>query len=171
MPTDPAQPATCIPPNNEVSGWWWLTDLFVDNSQTIAWWRAPSDWLDSYGRVFSCRTMALRGFRILGPVPTHAEVEALRSELNAANAEIERIKKQIADAAHVIEDRNKALRGCLDRLAGVANPDLVTVRREDLREVLWAFVNAGWQSSSSASFRKEEAAVNARITAMEDATR
>ena len=86
-----------------------------------------------------------------------AEVESLRSqldrwqdyamknamELTAANAEIARLK----------------------------SPDIVTVRREDLREVLWGVINSTWRSKATASFREEEVEVNKRLTAMEDAAR
>lgn len=51
------------------------------------------------------------------------------------------------------------------------SPDIVTVRREDLLEVLWGVINSTWRSKATASFREEEVEVNKRLTAMEDAAR
>ena len=36
MSTDAAQPATCIPPDPSVSGWWWLQQLEAVRSELIA---------------------------------------------------------------------------------------------------------------------------------------
>jgi hypothetical protein len=84
---------------------------------------------------------------------------------------------RICNGDKYYRELDPAGRGQLERCP-VCNPepakplsDLVTVRREDLREILWACVNAGWQSSSSGSFCKAEAVVNAKLTEMEAAAR
>ena len=78
-----SDPATCQPPNPEVSGWWWLTR---DGHHNLpAWWYhsdAPgcSGWTE-YGTP---EQMAAHGYRVLGPVLSFAEVEALRDDIAGA---------------------------------------------------------------------------------------
>ena len=117
-----SDPALCIPPNPDVSGWWYVSmkQAVGPRYEYHREWIAPplhgvnGHWnCDGY-EIFQDDAAEL-GYRILGPVPTHAEVEALRTEaadanrawnrlrdtyalqnyeLTAANAEIARLKEQ-----------------------------------------------------------------------------
>lgn len=137
--SDPAQPEACIPPDPSVSGWWWL--LESNGTKTPAFWlHLNHEWEFDGIRRTPEDLGALA--RILGPVLSHAEVEALREgksecvrRLYAANAEIARLK----------------------------TPDLVTVRREDLRHTL----------SLTCPYIDEDTSfeIDARLTAMEEVTR
>jgi len=166
--SDPEQPATCQPFDPTVSGWWYQDTPHGESP--YFWDMVYQKWLVG-ANYETIQDLTYDDHRILGPVPTFTEVEALQAELSvanfrldllrlevvnmaalrdgdahafhqldaqltAANAEIARLKERIEDDEHLIEDRNKSLKAALDHQAGIANPYFVTVRREDLREVL-----------------------------------
>lgn len=87
-------PATCQPPDASVSGSYYLS---YDNGtkQTIKRWRAEPvvlrGWLDELGSIHAQEAWRI-GYRILGPVPTHSEVEALRAELHTEQLTVMRMQ-------------------------------------------------------------------------------
>ena len=91
-------PALCIPPDPSISGWWWLGDEEGDvcalNWDGENWWvRVPGD----YGcQVFRQQLLSREGWRILGPVTTHAEVEALRAEIQRLRKALQAVKDAAA---------------------------------------------------------------------------
>ena len=111
---------TCIPLNPSVSGWWWIRDERGMNGDTWpVWWQAGADSWDLEDETMSPVEAYAAGYRILCPVPSHSEVEALREhntelqeqlrhamsnadntrgQLTAANAEIARLRAGIKDA-------------------------------------------------------------------------
>jgi hypothetical protein len=126
------------------------------------------------------------------PTPLHAEVEEARKQIERDGEKIERLENNIENLRLQVTEANADIArlkavfrinmlrlgaGSHEEIdaailaAAAPNPGLVTVRREDLLEVLWGLVNAGWRSKPSASFRQEETAVNAKLTAMEEAAR
>ena len=122
---------TCTPPDASVSGWWWIRDERGMNGDTWpVWWQAGADSWDLEDETMSPVEAYAAGYRILCPVPSHSEVEALREhntelqeqlrhsmsnadntrgQLTAANAEIERSLSELASAEsdnRCIEDDN-----------------------------------------------------------------
>jgi hypothetical protein len=159
-PMETPAPASCIPPDPSVSGWWYVAkDGYTGPDELHEFWNAGNGnggwWDDFVADGMTPEEAGDMGFSILGPVPSHAEVEALRGAyacmlqsangfsdtLNAANAEIERLKRHIAGAYRCL-DLDGNTRGAMQTLkaAGAELPvpptDLVTVRREDLDRVV-----------------------------------
>ena len=129
-----SDPATCIPLNPSVSGWWYLSQ---NDREIHEYWDDGGFWGDSFGQYMTADVAHKTGCRILGPVPSHSEVEALRAEilvlksarddywhlalenanegtrwrreLTAANVEIARLKAELTNAEtdnRNIEDDN-----------------------------------------------------------------
>ena len=85
-------PAICIPPDPSVSRWWWLGP--VDNGDAFPlWWDADAECWDA-------GDMPLDDWRILGPVATHAEVEALRAEIQRLRAAFRVNILRLSPASH-----------------------------------------------------------------------
>ncbi|MBC7623925.1 MAG: hypothetical protein H7232_11105 [Aeromicrobium sp.] len=112
--------------------------------------------------VCDAEEAAKEGYRILGPVPSHAEVEALR----AAHVNFVEWEGRWAQRVLVLSDD---LNTANAEIARLKRPDLVTVRRSSLRDAVWAEIDLGY--GPSLSFADHEKAVNARLTAMEDAAK
>lgn len=142
-----SDPERCQPEDVSKIGQYYLTD--ANGKETIWWWMSGGMWRSTIDNTFGVDWgMAREGYRILGPVPSHAdvvqareliaqdgkEIERLETELTAANAEIERLKR----------------------------PDLVTVRREDLRELM------GFSERLNGETRQ---LIDVGIAIMEDAAR
>ena len=152
--SDPEQPATCQPSDPTESGWWYLQGPYGE--KPYFWSGIDQTWL--LGSVLeTAKCFTGLSYRILGPVPTFAEVEILRSQLD---------RWQDYAMKNAVE-----LTAANDEIARLKNPDLVTVLREDLRELLWGLINLSWRSKPTTSFRAEETEVNSRLTAMEDAAK
>jgi len=147
-----SDPTRCQPPDPTVSGWWYLAKVEYDDPEELhEFWNAGGGnggwWDDFTTDGMTAEQAGEIGYTIIAPIPTFAEVEALRedrhalgdavaeiailrAQLTAANAEIARLKLEAEATDVALEERNKSLRAVLDRQAGVLNPDLVTVRRE-----------------------------------------
>ena len=146
MATDPEQPATCIPPDPSVSGWWYLQDgEFIVNE----YWNAEGGTWDEFfvDRPISCAEWAhASGYRILGPVPTFAEVEALRTsclsagesvriwadrtlkavdELKTAEAEVEALQAELT----VANVKLKMLRSEVTNMSAMRDGDAYVLRQ------------------------------------------
>ena len=77
-----SDPATCIPPDASVSGWWYLSNLFngVQPSSPayetqVFWEERTRAWLWGKTSYYYGNDMWRMGYRILDPVPSHAEAE------------------------------------------------------------------------------------------------
>ena len=147
-----SDPALCIPPNSEVSGWWYLQH---ENTEEHEYWNADhGGWWDNFVDDGMTPADAHRiGYRILGPVPSFAEVEALR-------AEIANLLALCDGDAYALRQMNTQLTAANAEIARLKSPDLVTVRREDLRELI------GWSPPWTPT---EQSRIEQRIAEMETA--
>jgi hypothetical protein len=95
-------PTLCIPPDPSISGWWWLHDGYdVDGPRARQWNPDPTYNGGGWWSVWACEpwsseAIAREGFRILGPVTTHAEVEALRAEIQRLRKALQAVKDAAA---------------------------------------------------------------------------
>jgi hypothetical protein len=79
-----SDPALCQPPDPTVSGRWWVSGIPYNNEFPLWWDGFYERWHYGYSNISAKE--AYKRWRILGPVPTHAEVEALREELTNMEA-------------------------------------------------------------------------------------
>jgi len=92
-------PAICIPPDPSVSGFWHVvTDEKSNDGREVAEWM-------TYGGLCTPHWRS-RGtvLSILGPVATHAEVEALRAEIQRLRAALQAVKDAAAYADGSLTD-------------------------------------------------------------------
>jgi len=101
-------PALCIPPNPNVSGWWWLVSDIWPYKNIFFWCNISQGWSTSQNFNASPQYLAQLGYRIRGPVPSYAEVEKLRSTNAALNKEL-----------FTLADKNKALHDRIAKLEAV----------------------------------------------------
>jgi hypothetical protein len=78
----------CEPSDPSVSGWWYIGYIAGAPYPCEIWEWVPNEgrWIlpGGEGDGDDGFHAALNGYRILGPVPSHAEVEALRAEITTA---------------------------------------------------------------------------------------
>jgi len=92
----------CIPPDPSVGGWWWLG--YADkNNEFPLWWEADGKYWEN---GFDAERATAYGYRILGPVTPHAEVEALRAEIQRLRAGLFGVRALIADCSGIPPLRN-----------------------------------------------------------------
>ena len=152
------EPTTCAPPDPSVSGWWWLA-INGAGPQASYWNSGTSVWWSDF--IMSAKVASLRGYRVLGPVPTHSEVEALQTGLEMLHAE----SQQSLDLFREVSAKLTAANAEIARLK---SPALVTVHREDLRICVDAVIRADFDTQTAEEF---ENLVATQLTSMEAAAR
>jgi len=85
-------PTVCIPTDPSVSGWWWLTPVDNDKEFPI-WWEADEQYWYGVSDAIDAERAA-KWWRVLGPVPSHAEYEALTAELGVLKSENARLRTE-----------------------------------------------------------------------------
>lgn len=137
-----SDPASCIPPNPEVSGWWWLK---LHDYEGAFKWSSPDEqggddgcWLHAAldGSTWTSDEATRAGYRILGPVPSHADVVEARGQIAQDGKEIERLEAELTAANAAIETLEAlrdgdahALRQ-LDALLTAANAEIARLKAE-----------------------------------------
>ena len=100
-----ADPASCVPPDPSVSGWWWLK---LHDYEGAFKWSSPDEqgggngyWLYAAldGKAWRSDDATRAGYRILGPMPSHADVVEARRQIAQDGREIERLEAELT-AAH-----------------------------------------------------------------------
>jgi len=91
-------PALCIPPNPNVSGWWWLVSPYK-YLNIFFWCNISQKWSTSQNFNALPQYLTHLGYRIRGPIPSYAEVEKLRST-NAA------LSKKVSHYVGLLDEAN-----------------------------------------------------------------
>ena len=167
-------PATCIPPDPSVSGWYEVDDN--SDFRALLYWSAPVQVWTHPTRYISGQEADGFGWSVIGPVTLFADVEALRAE----NAALKSILIRAAGQFEFYADQNfvksppdipkqktnihwgQLCRSAVGCNPDLPRPDLVTILRKDLQFVLRFAGSSDAQSVVDERIAKMEADANAR---------
>ena len=135
-----SDPASCVPPDPSVSGWWWLK---LHDYEGAFKWSSPDEqgggngyWLYAAldGKAWTSDDATRAGYRILGPVPSHADVVEAREQIAQDGREIERLEAELTAANAAIKRLKTQAKAATIYLKGVAEdfPDLTIVKDNTL---------------------------------------
>ena len=166
-PTD--TPSLCIPPDPSVSGWWHvITDEKSNDGREVAEWM-------TYGGLCTPHWRS-RGtvLSILGPVTPHAEVEALRAEIQRLRATIEIVHYKLGTGGWalplILRDMQDALNGQSDAATRALLREIGLLRAEGtaLTQILFALPKGTLVVPPSAQTAIHNAILAASAPAPED---
>jgi len=167
-PTD--APTPCIPPDPSVGGWWWLG--YADkNNEFPLWWEADGKYWEN---GFDAERATAYGYRILGPVTPHAEVEALRAENARLRATIEIVHYKLGTGGWalplILRDMQDALNGQSDAATRALLREIGLLRAEGtaLTQILFALPKGTLVVPPSAQTAIHNAILAASAPAPED---
>ena len=166
-------PTLCTPPDPSVSGWWWLHDGYdVDGPRARQWNPDPTYDGGGWWSVWACEPCSPE--EVVGPVTPHAEVEALRAEIQRLRATIEIVHYKLGTGGWalplILRDMQDALNGQSDAATRALLREIGLLRAEGtaLIQILFALPKGTLVVPPSAQTAIHNAILAASAPAPED---